>query len=302
MQRVAGAIRGQPAQHGPADQGEISQQIEDLVADKLVGIAQRGFVQHAAFGKHDGILQRAAPDQAAGLQRFHLVEETEGAGRRNRAAVVFRRELELQLLVPDQRMREPDLVLDRESRSRIDRQRLALLFERERLGDPHIVARRGKLDHAHPLEGFGIGQSAAVQYRDLEVVEFDVGVVHPEGIERRQQMFDGGDPHAAVHQRRRVGNPLHRADIRAQFEVVQIHTPEDDSFAGGRRHHAHGGVFARVQAHAAEFDWSRQCLLAHQLLAGNRGPIAASTNLTKPNAPENVYICPHLLFSWSRPC
>ena len=89
MQRVTGAIRRQPAEHLLADQREIAEEVENLMTDKLIRIAQRGLVQHAVFGEHDRVLQRAASDQTGLLKRLHLMVETKSPSRSDLACGSF---------------------------------------------------------------------------------------------------------------------------------------------------------------------------------------------------------------------
>ena len=124
---------------------------------------------------------------------------------------------------------------------RVDRDPLAVLFENERLFDADVAARSLQLNDARLLDRFRVGQRAAVENRNLEVVEFDEGIIDAEGVERRKQMLDGGNPDAAAHQRRRIGDALDRADIRPKLEVVEIDAPEDDSLSGRSRKNSHRG-------------------------------------------------------------
>ena len=67
---------------GGADQGEVTEEVEDLVADEL-GTEAQVVVEHLFLADHHGAGQRSAPDQPGPMQGLHLVEEAEGACRRN---------------------------------------------------------------------------------------------------------------------------------------------------------------------------------------------------------------------------
>ena len=82
VQRVPRAVRDQVADDRIADERQVANRIEDLVADELVLEAQR-VVQHARLTQHDRILQRAAQRQAILPQHFYVLEERERAGRGN---------------------------------------------------------------------------------------------------------------------------------------------------------------------------------------------------------------------------
>ena len=69
------------ADHRVADQGQVADRVEDLVADELVFEPER-VVQHAGLAEHDGIVERAAERQAVLPQHLDVLEEREGARRR----------------------------------------------------------------------------------------------------------------------------------------------------------------------------------------------------------------------------
>ena len=62
-----------------ADQRQVADHVEDLVAHELVFEAQR--VQHAGVADDDGVLERAAERQAVLAQPLHFLQEAEGARR-----------------------------------------------------------------------------------------------------------------------------------------------------------------------------------------------------------------------------
>src|SRR6185295_10220110 len=63
VQRVAGAVGYEVADDGIADEREIADGVEDLMADELVLETER-VVEHAGLAEDDGILQRAAEREA----------------------------------------------------------------------------------------------------------------------------------------------------------------------------------------------------------------------------------------------
>src|SRR5436309_1846269 len=77
VQRMAGAIRNQFAQHRLANEGEIAEQVEGLVPDKLVRKSEARVVQHPFLGENDCVLQQTAANQTVSLQLLHFVIETE---------------------------------------------------------------------------------------------------------------------------------------------------------------------------------------------------------------------------------
>src|SRR6266571_5061851 len=78
VQGVAGLVRLDARQQGPADQREIADQVQSLMPAKLVRIAQ--FAIHDAIAReHDGVLERAPADEVDGAKLFQFVNKPEGA-------------------------------------------------------------------------------------------------------------------------------------------------------------------------------------------------------------------------------
>ena len=91
-----------------ADQREIADHVENLVADELVLEAQR-VVQHAGLAEDDGVVERAAQRQPALPQHLDFLEEPERPRRRDLARRTSRSvDLHRPLLVPEQRVIEAD--------------------------------------------------------------------------------------------------------------------------------------------------------------------------------------------------
>src|SRR5262245_3224055 len=63
----------------PAEQRQIAEQIQDLVADELVAVTEP--VQRAAVAEHDRIVQRSAASQAVLSHETEVPEEAVGPGR-----------------------------------------------------------------------------------------------------------------------------------------------------------------------------------------------------------------------------
>src|SRR5438445_13617182 len=58
VERVAGVARDHVTEDGPAQQREVADEVEHLVAHELVAVAQA--VERAALADHDRVLERAA--------------------------------------------------------------------------------------------------------------------------------------------------------------------------------------------------------------------------------------------------
>ena len=101
-------------------------------------------------------------------------------------------------------------------------------------------------------EGLDVGQRAAVEDGQLEVVELDDDVVDAHADERGEQVFGGGDEHALAHE---AGGVADLGDVAADggdFEVVEVGAAEDDAGAGGRGQKPHGDRSAGMKADPGE--------------------------------------------------
>ena len=83
-----------------------------------------------------------------------------------------------------------------------------------------------------PLERFDIGDRAAVQNRQLQVVELDDHVVDAHADAGGEQMLCRRDEDALAHQAGGVGNFGDIAADGLDLEVVEVGAPEDDAGAG----------------------------------------------------------------------
>ena len=134
VQRVAAAVRDEMADHREADERQIADDVEDLVADELVLEAQR-VVQHAGLSEHDRVVERAAERQAALPQHLDFLQEAKRAGRRNLLDERLFRDLHRPRLMPDERVIEADAVGDLEVVGRIERDPLVPLGQGDRPQD-----------------------------------------------------------------------------------------------------------------------------------------------------------------------
>ena len=68
-------------QHGHAEQGKVTEGIEEFVAYELVFKTQPLFVEDAVFVDDNGVFQGTALGQAVAFHIFDLMQESEGPGR-----------------------------------------------------------------------------------------------------------------------------------------------------------------------------------------------------------------------------
>src|SRR6185436_13968486 len=114
------------------------------------------------------------------------------------------------------------VVLNRECLRWINAQRFFTVPQNELFGDADVLPQPLLLNDAGPGNGFGESDGAAVQNRNLEIVELNVGIIDADSVERGQQMLDRRNPYATAHQRRRIGDARNRSDIRPKLEIIEI--------------------------------------------------------------------------------
>jgi hypothetical protein len=75
-------MRDDVADERVADERQVADHVEDLVADELV-LEPQGVVQHAGVAEDDRVVERAAERQAALPQHLDFLQEAERARRRD---------------------------------------------------------------------------------------------------------------------------------------------------------------------------------------------------------------------------
>src|SRR5882762_8747599 len=119
MQGVAGFVGFDPRQKGQAGERQVTNQIQCFVASKLVGEAQRP-VHDAVVGENDGVLERAASNEAHGLERLDVALETESTRTRQKIAESIRPNQHLHFLLAYQGVRKIHVTAHAKLIGRID--------------------------------------------------------------------------------------------------------------------------------------------------------------------------------------
>src|SRR4051812_2280685 len=134
VQCVTGFRGADLADDRPADECEVAEQIEDLVADELVPEAKLA-AHDALVVEHDAVIDRAAARETGSAELLDVAHEAERAGGGDllEEAVVI--EVELQRLPADDRVLEIDLVLENQAICGGDADALVALDDLDRLTD-----------------------------------------------------------------------------------------------------------------------------------------------------------------------
>jgi len=119
VEGVAGLAGFYAAEKREANQGEVADKVEGLVAAEFVGIAE-GAVHDAVLGEDDGVIQRAAADEAHGAERLDIGFEAEGAGAGKNLAERFGIYKNFDFLLADQWVGKINVATDAEFVGGID--------------------------------------------------------------------------------------------------------------------------------------------------------------------------------------
>src|SRR5581483_6065548 len=108
MHCVSGAISDYLSQNAMTEQGEIADQVENLVAYELIAKTERP-VLNASIGQHDGVLFRSATNESHVAQRALVSQKTKGSSGCDFSRVDVSGKVEIVALDPD-RVRKVDCV------------------------------------------------------------------------------------------------------------------------------------------------------------------------------------------------
>ncbi len=252
MQRVPAALHLDVGLEAHAQQGQVAEQVEHLVAHELVRPAQPLAVEHAALVQHDGVVEAAAPPEPGAPQRLDLVQEAE----RTRAAHLALEDAagdhqSLDGLLADGGMRVVDAVGDLEGARRLDANRAFAIPDLEAATDLEPPARHRLLDDPGGPDQEHERGRAAVHDRDLGSVDLDPRVVDAEAVERRQKMLDCADRHIAAAQGRGIAVATQRIRSHRDLDRMREVAAQEDQPGvglGGMERQVHGRTRVKPDA------------------------------------------------------
>src|ERR1051325_4240798 len=252
-QGAPGADRGDLADDRAADERQVADEIEHLVAHELIAEAQ-GAVHYALVVEDDAVLDRPAAGQAGGAELVDVAQEPVRARRRDFLEEAVVPMIEVERLPADAGVVEVDLVFDDQTVAGGDGDALVAVDDCDRLGDAqdrHFgveLADAGGVDEVHEQEG------AAIDDRDLGAVDEDVDVGHAAGVERGQEVLDGADRTVILADRRRGVDRGRRGLQGRDAQAVEVRAHELDAVAGRRGVQLDARVDAGVHADPADAD------------------------------------------------
>ena len=230
---VAGFFGDHVTEKWLADQGEVADEIQRLVAAAFVGEAEAAGVEDGLAIEAHGVVERCAADQTHVAHLVELVFEAERPRGSEHGGVILRRDFQLERLTPNQRMREEHFTGEQEAVGRKNADALASAFNRYRFANPQVPFAAARLPDSGGADQIDKGLAAAVENRHFEVIDLDEGVVDSHAVERAEQVLGGRDQHALAHQAGGVTDFLHVAPTGGDGEAFKIGTDENDA-SGGR--------------------------------------------------------------------
>ena len=229
VEGVAGVARDDVTEDRPAQQREVADQVEDLVADELVAVAE--LVQDAALADDDRVVERAALGEAVLPEVPHVLQEPVGAGGGELLDEHVLRRLARDRLRADHGMGAVERVADAKHVAGDDLEPAGIGADPDRLVDDERLP-TGRQGHAAGrVEQRDEGSRAAVDRRDLGPVDPDLEVVEPQAGRRGHQVLDRLDPCPVDAEGGRVVGVHHARGERGDGRLV-TGDAEDDAAVG----------------------------------------------------------------------
>ena len=210
---------------------------------EFVGVAERA-VHNAVFGEDDGVVERAAADEAHSAERLDIGFEAEGAGAGENPAEGVGVDEQFDLLLADEGMGEIDVAANAEFVGGIDANAAAVFDDFDRFEDAEVAAFSAKTAEAGLVEQLEERLGRAIEDGDFDVIEVNEDVVDAIGIRGGEKMLGGGEKDALLHEAGGIADAGDVVAVGLDGEIVEVDAAED--YAGIRG----GGLKAELGVHA----------------------------------------------------
>lgn len=251
---VSGAFGDDVAEEGPADEGEVADEVEGFVAAGLVGETEAAVVEDLGVVEADGGFEGSAPDEAHVAHLVELMLEAEGAGGGDVGGITFGGDFHFEGLAADEGVVKEDVAGEQEAVAGKDGDAFAVAFDADGGFDAEVAAAAAVGANAGGLDHFDELAAGAVEDGYFEVVDLDIGVIDAHGVEDAEQVLGGGDEDALAHEAGGVADFGDVAPEGGDEEVFEVLADEDDAGAGGGGEDADGDGDAGMEANAGAFD------------------------------------------------
>ena len=208
---------------GRADQREVSQQVEHLVPDELVLVAQVRLHHAARVVDDDRVFDVRPLSQPLGQELVDLAREAERPRPLDLLRVGLLVHLERDVLRAQHGDGVGERVAHRELLGRDGDEGDVVLDDVDGVAERELAEGCVLVEHAGLAQDLGEGRGAPVADGDLLGVELDLEVVDPAAVDRREEVLDGVDVGAVLRQagaaEARYGVVARRGEARAVREV-----------------------------------------------------------------------------------
>ena len=265
---------------GTTDQGEVADNVEQLVASGLVLKIEFHIVQDTTFldrdlrlleessdvvelfsrdvsvDEHDSVGQVTALDEVTADEGLQLMEEHESTAGSNFVFEILESVQRGMLFVKHARVVlhfHVNLEMIARLHLQLDAQNLVLV--RDRLLDDEIVAGGVLLNDASLMDGFDKELGAAVHDRGFFNVDVDEHIIDAHATQRCQNMFNGINLHATLAERRTTSSIDNIVDIGFDDGLVfKVNSTKTNSGIYGSRVEGEGAALTRVEARSFDTD------------------------------------------------
>jgi hypothetical protein len=250
------------AEERKADEGEVADKVEGLVAAELIRIAE-GTVHDAVFGEDDGIIEGAAADEAHRAEWFNIGFEAESAGAGENLAERMGIYEYFDFLLADQRVGKIDVAADMEFVGGMNGDATAVFDDFDRFEDAEIASLAAKAAKACSIEELQERLGGTIEDGDFDVVDVDENVVDAVGIGGGEKVFGGGEQDTLLHEAGGVANASDVVAVGFDGEIVEVHAAEDNPCVWRSGLKPELGVDAGVETHTLGFYGTMNCGLKH---------------------------------------
>src|SRR4029450_468782 len=225
VERMACAMRDEMPDDWIADEGQIANRIENLVANELVFETQR-VVENTCLTEHHRIFERSAKRKPVLPQHLDVFQERHRASRRDVVDERLFRDAQRPGLMTQKRVIVADAVGDLEMIRWIERDALVSTRDRKRPDDFEVLSGSREWPHAGFVNQVNERGRAAVHNRNFGGIQLDNYIVDFHADERRQQVFDRLDRDLLARQARRELDACQMMNSGRNLVIAKIGTPE----------------------------------------------------------------------------